>query len=305
MSICDPDESKREYSYYNLLQEPDSEGHPVAYIAEKNTTKMLKEMLCTNAAKYSSGMTNFYSRLGGAYLGGTREHNKMRKGIAYMPIYSNQKREDGEGGLIETRDLTGIVIRGPNHTRNPTDRIPICTVERFEINKENLYLVERVGKAILIKLPQENVMYLVRPNSIMKGDCAYLTYTSTALFSPINTLGLLTIENQGISQGCNLMELIQEGIDKSSQWFRERFTEGIVMAAVGNSRDEGYFASLRKIYMVLLSWKRGKLAANWDINSFCKKTNDNLLDNPLSMRFHNTLLELLKHYAQAEQGGTS
>jgi hypothetical protein len=41
----------------------------------------------------------------------------------------------------------------------------------------------------------KNVIVTVRQNAIMKEDGCYNTYTSNALFTPINMLGCLTLEN--------------------------------------------------------------------------------------------------------------
>lgn len=280
-----------------MTQEPDDDGHPIAYMCEKQCTSALRNLLSTNAALYSPRMTNLYSRVGGAYLGGPTTHNKMRKGIAYMPIYANSTKERLGATEIPNKHLSGIVIRGPNHARNPTDRIPMITIEMLKSNDENGYLLSKVGKVLQLVDEEEDIIYAVRINSIMKEDTAYLTYTSTALFSLINAMGLLTLEDPDVPQACNMMELIRKGICGSKEWMRERFSEGVLMAAVGNSRDEGYLASLRKMFMVVLSWKRGNHSANWDISSFCTKTNETLIDNPLSMHFHLTLLDILRQYS--------
>lgn len=121
-------------------------------------------------------------------------------------------------------------------------------------NEENRYLMTRVGKTYHIEDRKNLLINVLRKNSIMKKDTAYLTYTSTALFGPINTLRLLTIEDPKVSQACNMVELIKQGVEESKQWLREIFTEGIVMAAVGNYRDKGYLASLRKMFITITNF---------------------------------------------------
>nr|QMP82410.1 polymerase PA [Coleopteran orthomyxo-related virus OKIAV186] len=286
--------SREEYVYENLLLEPDDCKHPIAIVAEKSATKILKTLLKSNAALYSSKMTNFYSRLGGAYSGGTKEHNRMRRGVSYFPVYGNTSCKGKLSEESFKKHVSGIVVRGPNHARMSTDRIPICTIEILKNNEENLYLVSNIKNKIVVKT-NDYIIYS-KPNAILKEDTAYLTYTSTSLFSPINLVGLITMEDPCIKQNCNIIEKINRTLKGKEKWLLERFTESVVMAAVGNSRDEGYFASLRKLFMVLLSWKEGDSVANWDINSFCDKTNETLIDNPLSMHFHNTLLDLLSKF---------
>lgn len=77
---------------------------------------------------------------------------------------------------------------------------------------------------------------------------------------------------------------------------REKFTEGIVMATIGNSRDEGYMVILRKIGMVLYSWKHDSAIANWDIGSFWEKTLENLIHNPFPLYLHQTFLTILRQH---------
>lgn len=237
---CLPPES---YVYPNLMKRPLNVDHPLSVISEEACDLILKEMLTTNTAVYSSKYTHMYSRLGGADAEGTTEQNHMRRSVAVFPIcanFGNLEKKHLSGKVI-----SGFVFRGPNHTKNPTDRIPIIVVERFNKTRENRYLLDHMNKGMYYT--GKRYYTLVRRTAIMKEDCAYLTFTNIALYNPINMLGLLTLENKTVSQGCNMMELVRNTISDSSQFFIDRFTEGVLMAAVGNPRDEGYFSCLRKI----------------------------------------------------------
>lgn len=230
-------------------------------------------------------------------MGGPKIHNQMRQGVSAFPIYATlQSLEDQSS---HKKLLSGIVIRGPNHSRMPTDRIPIITVELFVNNPENKFMTGQITNGI--RYTGKRMLVLVRTNSTMKEDNAYCTFTSTSLFSPLNTAGMMIMENHSVLQDHNVRAEANTFIKTSAAWVMERFTESVLMAAIGNSRDEGYLANLRKIYMMMFSWREDNSVANWDIESFCNKTNDCLVDNPLSMHFHRTLLVLLKEYARCEK----
>lgn len=130
----------------------------------------------------------------------------------------------------------------------------------------------------------------------MKEDASYCTFMSNSLFLPINMFGVMTIENPSVDSDCNMKSLMHRTLEENSTFFIERFTEGILMAMLGNSRDEGYFACMRMIFMVLYARRKGDHTANWDIDSFCKKTNECLLDNPFSMHFHRTIMKVINEY---------
>lgn len=56
-----------------------------------------------------------------------------------------------------------------------------------------------------------------------------------------------------------------------------------MFAVIGNTRDEGYFACIKKMFMVLMAWKKSENSANYDIETFIRKTNECLVDNLISM----------------------
>lgn len=62
-------------------------------ITEKDATEILKYILRTNAAVFSSKLTTCYYRVGGAYSGGSKQHNIMRSGVSIFPICANYAEE--------------------------------------------------------------------------------------------------------------------------------------------------------------------------------------------------------------------
>lgn len=142
----------------------------------------------------------------------------------------------------------------------------------------------------------------MRQNSIMKEDSSYNMFVSNSMFIPINMLGGMTMENPNISQSENMVEYITDVMNRGQEWFLSRYVEGLCFALLGNSRDEGYFSHIRKLFMVIFTWRIGKSSASFDVTKFCEKTNECLLDNPVSMHFHMTLLEILRVYDKKQIG---
>nr|QMP82387.1 polymerase PA [Blattodean orthomyxo-related virus OKIAV181] len=297
----DFDSHSKKVPYINLLEPSLDDNHPLGVIANKTVNELWKDILQSNSAIFSSKMTGFYSRLGGAYGQNNVKGKNVRDSIAIFPIYSTvtdlEKTEEPR-----VRIISGICLRGPTHARCPTDRIPIITIETVNSNPQNRTFCKYIRKAKVIQTKEK--LIVIRQNSIMREDTSYLTFNINSIFLPTNLFGTALLEDPQCPQSFDVLERKQELLDKERTWFRERFTEGILMAAIGNSRDEGYFACLRKIFLVLFNWKRGDHSATWDLDTFCKKTNDCLVDNPLSMHFHRTLLEILRMHSEKEVANT-
>lgn len=187
--------------------------------------------------------------------------------------------------------MSGLIIRGPHHPKSPTDKINYVSIELLKkgSSKEET-IVKIMYKGLILQTKEFYV--LIRQNSIKKDDPTYLMFVQNALFVPINLFGALTLDNPNVRATTNMFKLIKQSFSECHLWVRERYTEGVVMALIGDSRDEGYFAVLRKTFLVLFAARRGNQSATWDIDAFCKKTNECLIDNPLSLYFHKTLMSI-------------
>lgn len=111
-------------------------------------------------------------------------------------------------------------------------------------------------------------------------------------------LGCLTIENPGVIAASSMRNVIEAVWSQGKDWFMDRYIEGSMFSLIGNSRDEGYFACARKLFMVIMSWRLDRSCANYDIATFSRKVNECLIDNPISMHFHNSFLDVLEMYTE-------
>lgn len=285
-------EQPSETTHLNLMEETPDDDHPLSILSNEAVNALWKHLLRTNTALYSSRIAGLYSRLGGAY-GQTSTNKNVRDDIAVMPIYATVYDED-DSSKPPKRWVSGVCFRGPNHARNPTDRIPIVTIERFKTCEENINLLWDSSKSYWMKGPTH--IYLVRQNSIIREDPCYLMFNINSLFLPTNLYGISLLQKPNSAANLNVRGLIKNMTEEEKAWYTDRFTEGVIMSAIGNSRDEGYFAFLRKLFMVLFEIKKGYSSASLDIESFCEKANECLVDNPLSMYFHMNLLTVIQYY---------
>nr|QPL15349.1 polymerase PA [Raphidiopteran orthomyxo-related virus OKIAV180] len=283
--------------YSELLEEPPNDSHPLAIICEEAASKTFHEILKTNSAITSAKLTNIHSRLGGAYLCRDLKKNRENSQIAIMPIYASTMDCTTPANRRTKRILSGVLIRGPNHAKSPTDRINFITIELFHNNPNAISFTDIVAKAMTNENKDDKetpFFLLVRQNSIMKEDPSYGTFNANALFVPLNLLGAMTLENTTLPSDYNPREALNKILQDHSDWFCESFTEGLLMAMIGNSRDEGYFALLRKLFMILHTMMNHDRCFNWNIKSFCDSINECLIDNPLSMHYHQTVLKILE-----------
>lgn len=175
----------------------------------------------------------------------------------------------------------------------------MVTVEMIKNDEMSTTMLTSCHKRIVF-LMRDYRAILVRQNSIMREDTCYLTFAHNSLFSVANNLGYMTFENSNVRQNENMRAYISSALESGSDFLKERFVDRIMFCCIGNSRDEGYFACLRKLFMVVFSFRKKQHSANFNIESFCAKANECLLDNPLSMYFHRYLLRVLQIYSNRE-----
>uniref|UniRef100_A0AAT9JQ28 Polymerase PA n=1 Tax=Blattella germanica orthomyxovirus 1 TaxID=3133491 RepID=A0AAT9JQ28_9ORTO len=288
-------------SFGHLLEESPEHGNPLASVANTATQSLWENLLTSNTAVYASRLTNFYSRLGGAFGLGRTGNFESRRNVVIFPILANVSRVGDPSSGIQ-RLVSGVCIRGPTHAKGPTDRIQFVTIQTVKDGEENAVMADLMYNGQVVKT--EEFSFIITQNSIMKEDTSYLTFVNNALFLPTNLFGIAILEDPKCPTRYDPMSGISSLVVHESKWFLERYTEGIVMASIGNSRDEGYFACLRKMFLIMFSWKRNDACASWDIETFCKKTNDCLIDNPLSMHFHKTVIEILRLFYGKERKGS-
>lgn len=286
-------------SFEQLLEEPFPDGHPVTKICEEALNKLLNMILNTNAAIYASKITNLFSRLGGTYKTHKVEGSKAKETIAYMPIYGTLRSKEQSSKIA--RLVHGICVRGPQHARSPTDKIPIALIELVENTPENSTMVAFMSKAVVHVCGE--MLVVMRQNSIMKEDPCYQGFIMNALFCVANNLGYMTLECPSIRPDIDMTFFIEETLGECDVYYKDRFIDGILFATIGNSRDEGYFACLRKLFMIMYSWRQDARVGCLDIESFCKKTNDCLIDNPLSMYYHKYVLKVMEVYKKRQEAG--
>lgn len=285
-----------------LLEPEMPSTHPIAKASDEGFRHMMKVLTKCNASVMASKIQGVYSRLGGAYIV-TESHNTKtgqektsHNYIAYMPIYTPLR--DPEDPIKVSRAVSGVLIRGPHHARNATDRIQIMTIEMMKYNIENVTLLRKAIKCLVYY--NDNNMLVIRQNSIIREDPSYLNFISNAYFLPANLLGVMTLEDPKTGQEGELGSYIKGVAEACEEWLTDRFVDGVMMATIGNARDEGYMGVVRKLFMVTLNMRRRLPSGNLSIVKFCEKVNETLIDNPFSFYIHRTMLRILSVYL--EQG---
>ncbi|KAK9888973.1 hypothetical protein WA026_004257 [Henosepilachna vigintioctopunctata] len=170
----------------------------------------MKKILKTNAAISSPKYTNTFQESGVVIQVAAKDTTKSVLEVLYfhyVPLSSKSIRNT-------IKAIRVIVIRGPNHTKNPTDRIPFVTLELFLKDSPNKFLIQHMNKGFFLE--NNNFYVLVRPNFIMKEDTSYMTFTSNYLFNPIDMFGLLTLEDVNVDPNCNMKEKMTSLLSTSS-----------------------------------------------------------------------------------------
>nr|APG77898.1 polymerase PB2 [Jingshan Fly Virus 1] len=278
---------ENELSYFQHLVEPEFESiHPMGSLSQKVINKLFQTFSETELAAYCSKVRNFYSRLGGAYLKRNVESNK-RPAVVIFPLYSSGQK-DGE----KIRKVNGFCLRGPQHAKKPTDRIPFLTFELMGKSKRSLLYQQFIKKPRFIT-DSLGRKWCVRINSIMKQDPSYLTFVVNSTYLTANMIGEMTLTNASLLRSPTFEHDVIIYINTYREWFLERMAESVYMAVMGNSQEEGTLAAVRKIFMLKLNWSRGLPAWGSDLPGFAESLNECLLDQPLALYFAKQFRDIL------------
>lgn len=195
-----PNTEKYHCSFEQMLEEPFPDGHPITKICEEALNKLLEVILDTNAAIYASKIINLYSRLGGTYKTHKVEGSKAKEMVAFMPIYGTLRSKGQISKIV--RMVHGVCIRGPQHARSPTDKIPIATIELVHNTSENSTMIAFMNKAVVHVCG--DTLVVIRQNSVMKEDPCYQGFVMNTLFCVANNLGYMTLECPNLKPDVNM-----------------------------------------------------------------------------------------------------
>nr|UVF62195.1 MAG: polymerase PA [Bat faecal associated orthomyxo-like virus 1] len=274
--------------FSQLKQEEWSSMNPMSRVARRAVTTSLGYYAKKNSSVFASKLVNFYSRLGRNYTPSQNPQNKTRKNIVIFPIYATLHKADG--GIV--RLISGVCLRGPMHAKRTTDKISIVTIELLN---DDEYYHDKIHKAKVI-VTDKGFKICMRINSIERSDPNFLIFVNNSLLVAVNLLGELVLNNPLLKHDADLLSEISTWEKKYQKWLHSRVVEALVMAAIGGSQEEGYFAQYRKIFMCLLAIRRKEKCFGWDIEGLCKKTNECMINSPLPMYLQVSLIALLKGF---------
>lgn len=153
---------------------------------------MIQNFCESNASIFSSKITNTYLRLGRSYVPPKYNKNLGRANTVIFPIYATT--EDLEE--VKYQICSGMLVRGPNHARIPTDRINFLTIELLH-RKEGLKYIPYIKNVRYIET-STRAKLLIRTIAICRSDPNYLIFINDALFVACKLVGELIISDPNI-----------------------------------------------------------------------------------------------------------
>lgn len=245
--------------------------------AQESVDMILERYTKTKAAVFASKITNTYSRLGRTYTPPKYGKNSGRANTVIFPIYATTTSVSGE----VYRVCQGVMIRGPNHARVPTDRISFITIEMMH-HKDSDYYKEFIQKGTFVTT-SNGTKLCIRINSISRGDPNFLIFINNSLFVACNMVGEIVLNDPRLPANASISESVNGFCELYGDWINARVVEGIMMATTGGAQEEGMFAQLRKLFMIVLNMKRGQDTFCWNVESLCEKTNECVINRPFCL----------------------
>nr|QRW42564.1 MAG: polymerase PA [Astopletus virus]QRW42565.1 MAG: polymerase PA [Astopletus virus] len=264
--------------FENLAVTETEDPHKMAQVASEINNTYFRHFSKTRAAEYCSMIKNTYSRLGGSYL--KRGYGKKdTPEVVIFPVYAVGKK-DG----VTTRRVTGLLIRGPQHARKPTDKIPIITLELVNTSNDGFRYKDFVKKAHFVKDDRKRIWFY-RVNSISNVSTSYLPYIINSTYLGANLVGEMTMGHPSNLANYDAAREAATFVSSYGEWLMERVVESILMAVIGGPQEEGALAIVRKIFMLKLNWYRERPAMGCDVRGLAEALNECLIDSPLALYF--------------------
>lgn len=249
------------------------DNHPIVDAADSILESFLSPFCESYISIFCSEIRNMFSRLSGAYT--SVKPSKKYCQIVIFPLYAS-----GSCDGVYTRYISGFAIRGEYHAKQPTDRIPLITVECCDEHGEGSKYLRFVKKARWARTISGKLL-CIRQNSIMKNDPTFLAYVHNSLYLSINMMGDLLLKETSTNEDLKIKGITF--VMKHREWMMERATEGVMMALLGGSQEEGALAIIRKIFMNKIVWMRKRPVFGWDEEGLAGALNECLFDHPFAL----------------------
>ncbi|URQ09141.1 replicase PA [Halyomorpha halys orthomyxo-like virus 1] len=260
--------------------------HPIAISAQRAFNSVVSIFKESWSGIYASKITNYGSRIGGAYL--SSRSKSSHNNVVTFPIYATLE-DQGE----TTRATTGLVIRGPHHAHQATDKIGLITIEMIEPTDKNLEYSKFIHSCEIFDTPS-GYKLVAKINSDTKHNCTYSAFSINSLFVISNLIGEVILNDPKNPTNMNIIHEVKLFCDRNRRWISSRMVEALMMITIGTGQEEGFFAMLRKLYMCMLAWKRKEPVALWPVEDFCGAVNENLINSPIAMHYSRSAIEVLK-----------
>lgn len=265
-------------------------SHPISRTSRKVVSLLFSMFKKTRAAFMASKYINLGSRIGGSYLNSSNTRNP-HSFTSMMPVYATVH------GRNTARAMSGVIIRGPQHARGPTDKINLVVIETVSDEFIANELWKFLPNCAVIKGDKNS--FVVRKTAMNKMDSSYYAFNLNALFATCNSLGEMVF-NKALSLG-QLNQMSVKMLQENGDWFKARIVESLLMSWIGNTRDEGIFSLLRKLFMALMAYDRKTPILNYDQEGFANKINECVVDNPIGMYFLNSFLFVIRTHLVLER----
>nr|UMO75718.1 MAG: polymerase PA [Xinjiang sediment orthomyxo-like virus 5] len=267
---------------FDYLAEAEMEhNHPISKITDNFCKDYFALFGRSKIAEYCSTVKNFYSRLGGAHL--TRSSKGDASQISIFPIYSTCKRDD-----LVIRKVTGFVIKGLAHMKQPTDRVQLLICEMLGSGQRSIAYQRYIKKPIFV-VDSIGRRWCIRQNAVMKHDMSYLKFITNSVYLCANMIGEICLNNPSVNVDTRMENLTNSFINGNEEWILQRITESVLMGVLGSSEEEGALAIIRKFFMINLAIRRNIISMVPDIKGLGEKLNECLISNPLSLYFAHQL----------------
>uniref|UniRef100_A0AAT9JH58 Polymerase PA n=1 Tax=Neotermes castaneus orthomyxovirus 1 TaxID=3133494 RepID=A0AAT9JH58_9ORTO len=259
---------------------------PLAQLSIEAASEILLDLINTQVCHDLILTAGMSSRLMGTYslnIGGSKDNISIFPLL--VPIWGVEQ--------VSHRLVYGLVIRGPVHARNETDKIPFIII----VKASDPQII--TGRCKNWKCLKGQWVY--RENSIMKDIPTYQAFLLNALLPVLNGIGDIVLEThtQREMTARDLKNAVSAAYQTHHKWAKDRLVDMSTMGLIGWTQEEGFFPFRRKMVMMIHQWARGKKVIHLNIADFGKKANEQIIDSLLATHLYEgvrlTLELMIRH----------
>lgn len=200
----------------------------------------------------------------------------------------------------ENLRLWGILVMGPRHLKQDSDKFQINTFEFVESYNQAKYPRDQVIK---VKYNEEQFTVLARTNSLYLAKIHAFSNCRRVLLPPLNAFSKIclnqSVTNQTLVISDARIKMLAKGLEEEvpvGEWLVRLTSLQLLMCLMNDSQTEGFFGNIRRLHMSRAALISGRKVFYAPGGTPASKVQECLINNPVALYMAETWNNLPVRY---------